>query len=86
MEGVVSLLKNKRSQDVRLPVNFEFDTKKGYVRKEANGDVVLPVRSKRQSSWDKMWEALDEINESDFLTQEERRQDVSSQDPFDRIT
>lgn len=86
MERVASLFKNGRSQAVRLPVDFEFDAKKVYVRKEANGDVVLSVRSKQQSSWDKMWVALDEIDESDFLTQEERRQDVSSRDPFDGIT
>lgn len=85
MERVASLFKNGRSQAVRLPVDFEFDAKKVYVRKEANGDVVLSMRSKQQTSWDKMWAALDEINGIDFLTQEDRHQEMLARDPFDGI-
>lgn len=59
MERVVSLFKNGRSQAVRLPVDFEFNAKQIYFRKEANGDVVLSMRSKQQASWDKMWMALE---------------------------
>ena len=58
------------------------------VRKEPNGDVVLSMRSKQQASWDKMWAALDSLdqtNSHDFLTSEERNQEVFSRDIFDGI-
>ncbi|OOF52311.1 antitoxin [Rodentibacter trehalosifermentans] len=86
MERIASLFKNGRSQAVRLPVDFEFDAQKVYVRKEANGDVVLSLRSRQQTSWDKMWIALDNMEASDFLTPEERHQDISSRDPFEGIS
>lgn len=87
-ERIASLFKNGRSQAVRLPADFEFDAKKIYVRKEPNGDVVLSMRSKQQASWDKMWAALDSLdqtNSHDFLTSEERSQEVFSRDIFDGI-
>ena len=56
-----------------------------YIRKEANGDVVLSMRSQQQSSWDKMWSALDNLDTVDFLTPEERRQELSVRDPFEGI-
>ncbi|HHF4335561.1 antitoxin [Haemophilus influenzae] len=85
MERVASLFKNGRSQAVRLPVDFEFNAKQIYIRKEANGDVVLSMRSQQQSSWNKMWSALDNLDTVDFLTPEERRQELSAQDPFEGI-
>ena len=35
---------------------------------------MLSLCSKQQTSWDKMWAALEEIDDCDFLTPEERRQ------------
>ena len=87
-ERIASLFKNGRSQAVRLPVDFEFDAKKISIRKEPNGNVVLSMRSKQQASWDKMCAALDSLdkmNSHDFLTSEERSQEVFSRDIFDGI-
>lgn len=67
MERVVDLFKTGQSQAVRLPVDFEFNTKQIYIRKEANGDVVLSMHAQQQSSWDKMWSALDKLDGCDFL-------------------
>nr|WP_077550783.1 hypothetical protein [Rodentibacter genomosp. 2] len=65
-----------QSQAVRLPVDFEFNAKQIYIRKEANGDIVLSMHSQQQSSWDKMWVALDKLDGCDFLTPEERYYDI----------
>lgn len=85
MERIASLFKNGRNQAVRLPIDFEFNAKKIYIRKEANGDVVLSTRSVQQSSWEKMWETLNSLNETDFLTSEERCQDTEVRDIFSGI-
>lgn len=58
--------------------------KKVYVYKQVDSDVVLSTYSK-QIVWDKVWATLDEIDDSDFLTPEERHQEMSFCDPFEGI-
>ncbi|WP_233127061.1 hypothetical protein [Rodentibacter sp. Ppn85] len=43
------------------------------------------MRAQQQSSWDKMWSALDNLDTVDFLTPEERLQELSARDPFEGI-
>jgi antitoxin VapB len=48
------LFRNGRSQAVRLPAEFRFDTGEVFVRRDpATGDVIL---SRRPESWNDFWE------------------------------
>lgn len=56
---------NGRSQAVRLPAQFRFDTDEVYIRQDdKTGDVIL---SKRPNDWDEFFEALDELKASGEL-------------------
>lgn len=41
MERIAKLFKNGRNQAVRLPVEFEFDTDRVYIRRDREGNVIL---------------------------------------------
>ena len=72
-----------RSQAVRLPLEYRFDEKVVYIRRDpATGDVIL---SRRPESWDSFF-ALDEnaAVPADFMTEADRNQgEHASRDPFD---
>jgi antitoxin VapB len=70
-----------RSQAVRLPMEFRFDTTEVYIRRDpATGDVIL---SPRPGSWEGLF-ALDATTEvpADFMTPADRQQGVHDRDPF----
>ena len=71
-----------RSQAVRLPLEYRFDEKEVYIRRDpATGDVIL---SRRPESWDGFF-ALDASAAvpADFMTQADRNQgEHVSRDPF----
>lgn len=82
MSYVAKLFINGRSQAVRLPAAYRFDTKEVFVRQDPEtGDVIL---SRRPDSWDGFFAALKGADvPADFLGAEERHQDTPQRDPFD---
>ena len=70
-----------RSQAVRLPLEFRFDEKDVYIRRDAvTGDVIL---SRRPDSWEGFF-ALDATIDvpSDFMSETDRSQGEHVRDPF----
>jgi len=67
------LFTNGRSQAVRLPVAFRFDTKEVFIRRDPKtGDVIL---SRKPTTWDGFFTALQAADiPTDFLSQTERAQ------------
>jgi antitoxin VapB len=58
MTQTAKVFQNGRSQAVRLPAEFRFDTKEVYVRRDpATGDVIL---SRRPSDWEAFFKLVDE--------------------------
>ena len=82
MSQVAKLFINGRSQAVRLPVAFRFDAKEVFIRQDPEtGDVIL---SRRPTTWNDFFSALKEGDlPDDFLSENERRQEAHSRDPFD---
>ena len=87
MGQVAKLFSNGRSQAVRLPAAFRFDTREVFIRQDAEtGDVIL---SRKPDDWAEFQTLLrsTEIPE-DFLSEEERAQSTSSEserDPLDGV-
>lgn len=80
MNQAAKLFTNGRSQAVRLPVAYRFDTKEVFIRRDpATGDVIL---SRKPSTWDDFFAALKDAEvPDDFLNADERRQGVQARDP-----
>ncbi len=85
MSQVAKLFANGRSQAVRLPAAYRFDTQEVYIRQDpATGDVIL---SRKPTDWDDFFTALNAAKiPADFLTSRERLVDDSvdrlARDPF----
>ncbi|WP_253306846.1 antitoxin [unidentified bacterial endosymbiont] len=81
MSQMAKLFKNGRSQAVRLPVAYRFDTERVFLSKNPEtGDVIL---SRKPMNWDFFLEKLKILAvNSDFLSQEERNQIPQNRDPF----
>lgn len=81
MSQMAKLFKNGRSQAVRLPVAYRFDTEQVFLSKNPEtGDVIL---SRKPMNWDFFLEKLKILSvNSDFLSQEERNQIPQNRDPF----
>jgi antitoxin VapB len=70
-----------RSQAVRLPLEYRFEEKEVYIRRDpATGDVIL---SRRPDSWEGFF-ALDSTTTvpADFMSEADRGQGAASRDPF----
>ena len=83
MTQIAKVFMNGRSQAVRLPQEFRFDESEVYIRHDPEtGDVIL---SRRPASWDDFF-ALDKTTDvpADFMTEADRNQPESSDDPFSR--
>lgn len=82
MSQVAKLFINGRSQAVRLPAIYRFDTKEVFIRQDPEtGDVIL---SRKPETWDDFFAALKCANvAADFLSEKERNQDAQDRDPFD---
>lgn len=83
MTQIAKIFMNGRSQAVRLPQDFRFDESEVYVRRDPEtGDVIL---SRRPDSWADFF-ALDKTTDvpADFMTETDRNQPESSDDPFSR--
>ena len=82
MSHLAKLFTNGRSQAVRLPAAYRFDTKEVFIRQDpATGDVIL---SRKPDSWDDFFAALKGTKvPPDFLDQTERAQQPQDRDPFE---
>lgn len=82
MGQTAKIFTNGRSQAVRLPAEFRFDTKEVYIRRDPRtGDVIL---SKRPNDWDEFFRLRDQTEvPDDFLSPEERKMDDTTRDPFE---
>lgn len=82
MPQVAKLFMNGRSQAVRLPLEFRFDSKEVFIRKdEKTGDVIL---SSKPNNWDGFIDAIKQIDpKTDFLSTSERKQITKNSDPFE---
>ena len=85
MSQVAKLFTNGRSQAVRLPVAFRFDTKEVYIRQDTEtGDVIL---SRKPATWDDFFTALKGADvPADFLDKKERNQGTQTRDPFEGLS
>jgi antitoxin VapB len=85
MSQVAKIFTNGRSQAVRLPAAFRFDTKEVFVRQdEETGDVIL---SRKPADWDSFFRIIDSAAAPpDFLGGQERHQPAQERDPFEGWT
>ncbi len=81
MTQTAKIFINGRSQAVRLPAAYRFDTKEVFIRQDAEtGDVIL---SRRPTTWDGFLNALECVDvPADFLGAKERNQQAQNRDPF----
>ena len=89
MSQAAKLFANGRSQAVRLPAAFRFDTTEVFIRKDTlTGDVIL---SRRPHDWDGFLVAAQAIEGADDFLSPAERQDAGHQqgperDPLDAIS
>jgi len=81
MSQIAKLFINGRSQAVRLPAAFRFDTKEVFIRQDPEtGDVIL---SRKPGDWNDFFAALQGTEiPADFLNEQERQQENHYRDPF----
>lgn len=81
MRQVAKLFINGRSQAVRLPAAYRFDTPEVFIRQDPNtGDIIL---SRKPATWDGFFAALKDADiPTDFLSEDERDQPMQDRDPF----
>lgn len=81
MSQVAKLFTNGRSQAVRLPAAYRFETKEIFIRQDPEtGDVIL---SRKPATWDDFFVALKGARvPADFLDEKERRQGTQDRDPL----
>jgi antitoxin VapB len=82
MSSTAKIFINGRSQAVRLPMAFRFDTDEVFIRQDpVSGDVIL---SKKPADWDEFLQLLPTLAvDDDFLSREDRQQGSLVRDPFD---
>ena len=89
MSQTAKLFVNGRSQAVRLPATYRFDTHEVFIRKDpVTGDVIL---SRRPEDWNGFLAATENAQVSDdFLSTAERltqgHTDTQERDPFDLVS
>jgi antitoxin VapB len=89
MSQTAKLFVNGRSQAVRLPAAFRFDTHEVFIRKDpATGDVIL---SRRPDDWTGFLSATENAQvPDDFLSPAERltqgHMDIQERDPFESVS
>jgi antitoxin VapB len=81
MSSTAKIFTNGRSQAVRLPMAFRFDSAEVFIRQDPQtGDVIL---SKKPADWEGFLQLLATLEvDDDFLSPQERQQDVVMRDPF----
>ncbi len=81
MSQVAKLFMNGKSQAVRLPVAYRFDTKDVFIRRDQEtGDVIL---SPKPADWDDFLSAIQGADvPAEFLSKSEREQETQDRDPL----
>jgi antitoxin VapB len=81
MIKAAKLFTNGRSQAVRLPAAYRFNTQEVFIRRDpATGDVIL---SSKPDTWDGFFATLKGAAAPvEFLDKKERRQGAQKRDPF----
>jgi antitoxin VapB len=81
MSQVAKLFTNGRSQAVRLPAMYRFDTKEVFIRQDpVSGDVIL---SRKPDNWESFFKSLETTDiPADFLGTAERTQTDATRDPL----
>ena len=85
MDHIAKVFINGRSQAVRLPAQYRFDTKEVFIHKdEKTGDIVL---SRKPTNWDSFLLTRKNANiPADFLSKKERNHGKQpNRDPFKEI-
>jgi antitoxin VapB len=82
MSHVAKIFTNGRSQAVRLPAAYRFNTKEVFIHKDMEtGDVIL---SSKPADWVDFFKALKAADVPDnFLDENERDQGTQNRDPFE---
>lgn len=82
MTQIAKIFTTGRSQAVRLPLEFRFEEKEVYIRRDpVTGDVIL---SRRPDSWREFFALLDTTDiPDDFMSEVDRNQGEARRDPFD---
>ena len=82
MSQVAKIFTNGRSQAVRLPAAFRFNTNEVFIRQDSEtGDVIL---SRKPENWDDFFAALSSTDiPNEFLSKSERSQGTQDRDPFE---
>ncbi len=82
MSQVAKLFTNGRSQAVRLPAAYRFNTREVFIRQDPEtGDVIL---SRKPVTWDGFFAVLKGAEVPDnFLDENERKQGAQDRDPFE---
>jgi antitoxin VapB len=66
------IFKTGRSQAVRLPLAFRFDTPEVFIRRGASGEVILSTRPEKKP-WKKIFAELDSAEvPKDFLSDRDK--------------
>lgn len=81
MNQVAKIFINGRSQAVRLPAAYRFDSNVVFIRKDPKtGDVIL---SRKPADWDDFFNVLQGTDvPDDFLDKQERNQNHETRDPL----
>ena len=84
MTQTARLFTNGRSQAVRLPAAFRFDTTEVFIRRDPEtGDVIL---SRKPADWEGFIAALKTLEvPNDFLGEAERAQGGRARDPLEGL-
>jgi antitoxin VapB len=84
MSQTAKIFTNGKSQAVRLPAAYRFNTKEVFIsRDEKTGDVIL---SSKPANWDDFFNALKMADvPADFLDKNERKQIKQDRDPFQGV-
>jgi antitoxin VapB len=90
MTQTAKIFKNGRSQAVRLPAEFRFDTKEVYIRRDpATGDIVLSAKRDKKNTWEEFIRLRDKLLSEglvipdDFPYSDKEMDSVQSRDPFE---
>jgi antitoxin VapB len=78
---IAKIFTNGRSQAVRLPAAYRFETKEVFIRRDPEtGDVIL---SRKPANWDDFFAVLQGTDvPANFLGEAEREQGSETRDPF----
>lgn len=81
MSHIAKVFTTGRSQAVRLPLEYRFDEKEVFIRRDpVTGDVIL---SRRPESWDGFLALLNSTEvPADYMSEADRQQGAHSRDPF----